>query len=138
MKSAKYLISFFIVSTFLISVSCKKDNKCDAGSGGSLTLVAKLKHHGAVIINDSLRPDTVWVKYNVQDWSGAPSGADAMFIGEYPEDHVHISGLKCGDYYLYASGWDTSSPGGEVVRGGRPYSTEQTSGEIPVDIAVTE
>ncbi len=136
MKLAKYFSLLFISAACILVVSCKKDNKCEAGSGGSLTFVAQLKHHGSVIINDSIRPDTVWIKYNAQDWSGAPAGSDAMFIGEYPEDHVHIAGLKCGDYYFYASGWDASIS--EVVRGGRAYSTEQTSGEIPIDIAVTE
>ena len=136
MKISNYFISSVILTSAMLVASCKKDNKCEAGSGGSLTIVAQLKHHGSVIINDSIRPDTVWIKYNVQDWSGAPSGSDAMFIGEYPEDHVHIPGLKCGDYYLYASGWDASIS--EVVKGGRAYSTEQTSGEIPLDIAVTE
>ncbi len=125
-----------VLGSFAILQACKKDNTCEAGSGGSLTLIAKLKHHGSIIPNDSLRPDTVWIKYNAQDWSGAPSGANAMYIGEFPEDHVHISGLKCGDYYLYASGWDTST--NEVVTGGRAFSTEDEEGELHVDIAVTE
>ncbi len=136
MKSTKYILALIISGTFFLNTSCKKDNKCEAGSGGSLVLVTQLKHHGTVIVNDSLRPDTVWIKYNVQDWSGAPAGSDAVFIGEYPEDHVHISGLKCGDYYLYASGWDTSI--GEIVTGGRAFSTEDESGELHVDIAVIE
>jgi hypothetical protein len=136
MKLMKSLAFSFLAFFILSGTSCKKDNKCDAGSGGSLTLITQLKHHGSVIINDSLRPDTVWIKYNAKDWSGAPSGANAMFIGEYPEDHVHISGLKCGDYYLFASGWDASSS--EIVKGGRAYSTEDNSGELHVDIAVTE
>jgi len=136
MKSIKLLGISALLGFFLLQTSCKKENKCDAGLGGNLTLVSQLKHHGSIIINDSLRPDTVWIKFNVKDWSGAPNGADAMFIGEYPEDHVHISGLKCGDYYLYASGWDTGIS--KVVIGGRAFSTEDDSGELHVDIAVTE
>lgn len=124
------------IAAIAIGTSCKKDNKCEAGSGGSLTLVVQLRHHNALIVNDSLRPDTVWVKYNAKDWSGAPSGADAVFIGEFPEDHVHISGLKCGDYYLFGSGWDNSVS--EIVKGGRAFSTENDSGEESVTIAVTE
>lgn len=134
MNSTKYSLLLAIIGLFMFGISCKKDNKCDAGSGGSLTLVTKLKHHGTIIVNDSLQPDTVWIKYNAKDWSGAPNGADATFIGEYPEDHVHVSGLKCGDYYLYAKGWDRT----QVVFGGRAFSTEDDSGELDVDIAVTE
>ena len=131
-----YILAFCFVTLSLVSTSCKKDNKCEAGSGGNLTVVAYLKHHGRIIPNDSARPDTVWVKYNVQDWAGAPSGADTRFIGEAGEDHVHLEGLKCGDYYFYASGWDTTGP--YLVTGGQKFSTEQESGEINFDIAVTE
>jgi hypothetical protein len=136
------MISFKVASVSIITVAiltfsaCKKDNKCDAGSGGSLNLAVTLKHHGNVIQNDSLRPDTVWIKYNAKDWSNAPAGYDIVFIGEYPEDHVHISGLKCGDYYLYASGWDNAIS--MEVKGGRAFSTENDDGELHVDIAVTE
>jgi hypothetical protein len=120
----------------LSTSSCKKEDKCIAGTGGSLTIVAKLRHHGELIPNDSLRPDTVWVKFNAKDWGGAPNEYDLRFIGEFPEDHVHLSGLKCGDYYFYASGWDTSIV--QLVKGGIPFSTDKESGEIVLDIPVTE
>ena len=137
MKKKSILATTAIAITIILFISsCKKDPSCEAGTGGSLTLVAKLKHHGAVIPNDSAQPDTVWIKFNTQDWSGAPSGYDARFVGEEGEDHVHISGLKCGDYYLYGAGLDTAGP--FIVRGGRSFSTEQTEGEIEVDISVTE
>ncbi|HRH65871.1 MAG TPA: hypothetical protein PLU53_06205 [Bacteroidia bacterium] len=137
MKKISILAPAALAISFIIAISsCKKDNNCDAGTGGSLTLVAKLKHHGVVIPNDSAQPDTVWVKFNTQDWSGAPSGYDARFIGEKGEDHVHMTGLRCGDYYLYAAGLDTSGP--YVVRGGSKFSTEQNEGEIEVDISVVE
>ena len=135
-KNSSMAIVANVISSIFVTSSCKKTDNCDAGTGGSLTLVAKLKHHGVVIPNDSASPDTVWVKFNTQDWSGAPAGYDARFIGEEGEDHVHISGLRCGDYYLYAAGLDTAGP--FVVRGGNKFSTEQNEGEIQVDISVTE
>lgn len=136
-QTLQYLFLITVLGTFTIE-ACKDDdeNNCIGGSGGSLTMVVKLAHHGVLIPNDSLRPDTLWIKYNVSDWSGAPAGYDKMLIGEYPEDHIHVSGMKCGKYYLYASGWDVDL--GEVVRGGIPYETDKSSGEITVTVPVTE
>ena len=118
--------------------SCKNDDQttCVGGSGGNLTIVAKIAHHGMVIPNDSLQPDTVWVKYNTQEWSNAPSGYNLRVIGEAGEDHVHLPNLKCGKYYLYGSGFDTSIQ--QVVKGGIPISTDQSSGELLTTIPVTE
>lgn len=122
------------ISVCLLTTSCKKD--CSAGSGGDLTFVVKLKHHGVIIPNDSLRPDTVWVKYNALTWQNPPSGYDARFIGEFPEDHVHVTQMKCGDYFLYAAGFDASI--NEQVRGGVKFSTDGKNTESLVDIAVVE
>ncbi len=122
------------LSIGLLSTSCKKD--CLAGSGGGLTFVVKLKHHGAIIPNDSLRPDTVWVKYNALTWQNPPSDYDARFIGEFPEDHVHVTQMKCGDYFIYAAGFDASI--NEQVRGGVKFSTDGKTLESQVDIAVIE
>ncbi|REJ81401.1 MAG: hypothetical protein DWQ44_10160 [Bacteroidetes bacterium] len=131
------VLSIIGASIFFLSLSsCKKENKCEAGSGGGVNVTARLLHHDVLIPNDSLRPDTVWIKYNAIDWASAPSGYDARFIGEFGEDHVHINGLKCGDYYFYASGWDSNIS--EVVRGGRSLSFNQGTGEIPLEIFVTE
>lgn len=63
---------------------CKDEETCMAGSGGNLTLVVKLEHHTINIPNDSLRPDTVWVKYNASDWANAPQGYDLQVVGEFP------------------------------------------------------
>ena len=137
MRSISPFVASVIAVIFVLSSSsCKKEDKCIAGTGGNLTIVAKLRHHGTLIPNDSLKPDTVWIKFNAKDWGGAPSGYDMRVIGEFPEYHVHLSGLKCGDYYFYASGWDTSIV--QLVKGGIPFSTDQESGEIVLDIPVTE
>jgi len=132
-----YLFFSAAVLGFVLSLtSCKDDDKCQAGSGGNLTIVAQLAHHGDVIPNDSLYPDTVWVKFNVSDWGNAPAGYDLRFIGEFPEDHVHLDGLKCGKYYLYGSGWDSSI--NMAVKGGKPFETDQQDGELNTTIPVVE
>ncbi len=126
----------FTLAAMVACNGCKDEETCMAGSGGNLTLVVKLEHHTINIPNDSLRPDTVWVKYNASDWANAPQGYDLQVVGDFPEDHVHVEGLKCGQYYLYASGWDTSIS--QVVKGGIPYNTDQSTGEVIVKIPVVE
>lgn len=134
--SSRLLFSAVILTFTSGFFSCKKENKCTAGSGGALSMVVYLKHHGVTIPNDSLRPDTVWVLYNATEWKGAPVGYSARIIGEAGENHVHVPNLKCGDYYLYASGWDTSIT--KNVIGGIPVSTDKESGELEVSVPVSE
>ena len=140
MKIIRSTTALFVSAAILAlsCSSCKNDdqNTCVGGSGGSLTIVAKIAHHGTVIPNDSLQPDTIWVKYNTQEWSNAPSGYNLRVIGEAHEDHVHLPNLKCGKYYLYGSGYDTSIQ--QVVKGGIPISTDQSTGELLTTIPVTE
>ena len=131
-----FLLPAIACGLILSFSSCKDDTTCKAGTGGNLTIVAKLAHHGTVIPNDSLHPDTVWVKFDASDWSNAPQGYNLRLIGEFPEDHVHIEGLQCGKYYLYGSGFDTSI--NMVVKGGKPIDTDQKDGELVTTIAVTE
>ena len=122
---------------FCIFISCKKETKCVAGSGGDISIVARLRHHGVLIPNDSLRPDTVWVKFNATTWSNPPSGYNLRFIGEAGEDHVHVTGLTCGDYFFYGAGYDTTI--GQKVTGGIQYSADGKTKEIdPFNIPVTE
>jgi len=138
------LILFAVVIFLAPFAACKKEKKCEAGTGGGLTLVAFAEHHGVKIFNlDSTQqfpngyPDTVYVKFNTQDSPGlSPSNYDTYFVGEGGEDHIHLEGLKCGDYYFYAVGWDPSI--NERVFGGTKFSTSQNSGEVVVHIPVTE
>jgi hypothetical protein len=136
MKSSYLFLSCALLGLVFSCSSCKDDDSCTAGTGGNLTIVSKLAHHGDVIPNDSLYPDTVWVKFNATDWANAPQGYDLQVIGVFPEDHIHIEGLKCGKYYLYGSGWDASVS--QVVKGGKPFETDQKDGEISTTIPVTE
>ena len=117
----------FVFTTILIS--CKK-----AGLGGDATIAAFSKHHDKAIYGA-----TVYVKFNTKDSPGSGiSGYDATFVGEANEDHVHIEGLKQGNYYFYSVGYDSaiSSP----VYGGRTVTIKRKdkSDEQSLDISVTE
>jgi hypothetical protein len=141
----KNIISSLLIiglSVAFISISCKKKGSdCNAGTGGNLTVVAFLKHHGMVITNKAWHPDTVYVKFNAQNSPGTnPSSYDKFFVGEAGEDHIHLEGLQCGDYYFYGTGLDTTldTIQNPHVSGGIPFSTENTSGEIDLNIPVSE
>jgi hypothetical protein len=130
---------FVVLTSLALSASsgCDDDDDCTAGTGGNLTLVVTPQHHGVTIPNQDYYRDTVMVKFNTQEFPGAnPSSYDLIVVGDSAENHIHVEGLTCGDYYIYAVGLDTSSM--ERVTGGKPFSTDQTSGEISVFVPVTE
>lgn len=136
MKVANYAM-LLAGALILFSFGCKDDDDCTAGTGGDLVLVVSPKHHGEDIYSQGNYRDTVYIKFNTQEFPGAsPSAYDLIAVGDSGEEHVHIHGLKCGDYYIYAVGLDTSL--GERVFGGKPFATTETSGEIVVDIPVAE
>ena len=140
-KSIIYSILSIFLSFSLMSTSCKKKDECEAGTGGNLTVVAYLKHHGRVLANQPGHPDTVFVKFNTQNSPGSsPSNYDTYFIGEVGEDHVHMEGLQCGDYYFYGVAQDTTldTIQNPHVVGGIPFSTDNTSGEMEFSIPVSE
>jgi hypothetical protein len=117
--------------------SCKKGNKCDAGTGGNVTVIATLKHHSKIIPSQANYLDTVYVKFNTSDFPGSDIASyDAYFVGSISEIPVRITGLKCGQYYLYGAGFDTVLS--DRVKGGVPFSTELESGEVSINIPVTE
>jgi hypothetical protein len=136
----KSFITRFLLPAMFLAVcisACKKDEKCTASTGGNVTIIAYLKHHTMPIISHASYPDTVMVKFNTQEFPGTnPASYDLVIDGEAGEDHVHIPGVTCGDYYLYAAGFDTTI--NERVSGGIPFTTSASSGEVTVTVPVTE
>lgn len=132
--STAALVSFIIISVFL---ACKKNDACVGGSGGSVTLVAYPQHHSKPILNQMNHLDSAYVKYNTQDLPGTKASSyDAILVGEANEDHVHIPSLKCGKYYIYMVGYDTTIH--LRVAGGTPIEITQSTGEKIITVPVTE
>ena len=130
----KIFIISIILSLLKIITSC-----CKPGTGGEATIVAFPQHHGRSIINHMGYPDTVYVKFNAKDLPGTkPSDYNTYFIGEGREDHVHLKGLHCGSYYLYAVGYDSSI--NQRVTGGIAIkiSHKDRKHEIDLNVPVTE
>ena len=114
------------------------DGTCEyAGTGGNTTIVALPKHHGAAITSSSTYLDSAYIKFNTLESPGSdPSSYDLVLAGEEGEDHVHLPGMKPGKYYIRMTGFDTSIS--ERVVGGIPYTLTQSSGEVDVNVPVTE
>ncbi len=128
----KNLFLSVVILTCILSFvsSCKKE--CKGGSGGSLTIVAFPKHHGA-----DTKPLWAFVKFDTQEFPGAsPSNYDLQIAGDTTENHIEIENVKCGSYYIYQIAIDPAI--NDTVVGGVPFSTEETSGEVNVNVAVTE
>ena len=159
----KLFIFIAIASAFYAASGCKTEGCTDpisidydsnadkdngscryAGEGGGVTLVAIPQHHGKAIISgtfsypDSVsHPDSAFVKFNVVESPGSsPSSYDLHIEGEFGEEHVHVPGLKPGKYFIYMTGYDSTIS--RFVRGGIPVVISQSSGEMDLNVPVSE
>jgi hypothetical protein len=101
---------------------------CIAGSGGEATLTAYAVYNSNYIPNYYTHQDTAYVKYGTLLSPGTqPEDYDTYYLSEAGEDHIHCSGLKCGDYFIYRTAWD--SVAGVSRYGGAAISLSETGGE---------
>lgn len=108
----KKCISITIIIVFLMVNACKHEPdpgpSCVAGSGGSLTIVAYAKHGISFIPNYYTHPDTAFIKFGTTSSPGTdPANYNTYFVGDPLEDHIHCFGLKCGNYFIYRTAWDS-------------------------------
>lgn len=138
MELLKITLSATLVISFLSIFSCRKEG-CEAGTGGEVTLKIMPEHHGVPIYNSQNYRDTVYVKFNATDFPGPDrSNFDLVMWGNANENFVKVSGLKCGQYYIMVSGFDTSAQWNIRVVGGIPLNFSESSGEKLVTVPVTE
>ncbi|MEZ5047664.1 MAG: hypothetical protein R2831_11810 [Chitinophagaceae bacterium] len=120
-----YILIFFVFIT--ATLGCKKPK---AGLGGQANLVVVAKHHTAVI--DSA---TVYIKFNTKEAPLQLSSYDLKQTIQSTSSNTIFEGLKKGDYYIYAEGWDESIQA--AVKGGLPYTIKEEI-TLNIDVAVTE
>ena len=128
------LTLFAAIITMIFTTTCKKEGEptCNAGTGGNISLVIHPAHHG-----NPIPGATAYIEFNTQSNAGATSNYDLTVHGEASEDHIHVNGLRCGDYFIYCVGYDSAI--NQQVFGGIPFVIKPNqSGEIDVHVPVTE
>jgi hypothetical protein len=108
---------------------------CVAGSGGSVTIVVFAEHAGVSLPNYYTHRDTAFIKFGTTTSPGInPSNYNTYFVSEAGEDHIHCMGLKCGDYFVYRTAWDSVA---NVTRyGGYGISFADTTGDKIIHVSV--
>ena len=108
---------------------------CVAGTGGNVTLAVHARFGGTNIPNYVTHPDTAFIKFGTTISPGVhPGNYDIFFTGSPGEDHIHCPELKCGDYFIYRTAWDSVA---NVRRyGGTGITVSETSGEKEVFVDV--
>lgn len=132
---ALYILTFGMTAFF---ASCHKDDSCNAGTGGNNSIKATLLHHTKVISPKVGYPDTLFIKYDTKDFPGEnASDFDAYFVNsDTAISTIEITGLKCGDYYLFGTGWDADIS--QRVKGGIPVTIAEDAGVLTKNVPVTE
>ncbi len=134
MKSI-FFIAFACFSCII--VSCKKQKRCSAGTGGDITLIASPKHHILPIFSKVPYLDTIYLKFNTSESPGpGTSDYDIFFVGTVGTSNVRCEGLKCGDYYILATGFDSTIDA--RVFGGLPITLSEGENEKSIDVPVVE
>ncbi|MFI5135527.1 MAG: hypothetical protein ACHQD9_06715 [Chitinophagales bacterium] len=118
--------------------SCKKQNSCIAGTGGPVMVAVFPKYDGRAVYNLQNYRDTAYVKFNTHNSPGTSTkDFDLVVSGNAGEDHVHLLNLKCGDYFIYMTGLDTTL--NKRVSGGIPITLTQDYGiEVDYDVPLSE
>jgi hypothetical protein len=136
-KTWPLVLSALLVLTVF---SCKKNDdkpvtQCVAGTGGDVNLVSYAVHNGDTLMNYESHPDTAFVKFGASTFPGTnPSSYDTYFVSEEGEDHIHIKGLKCGQYFIYRTAYN--EPDSTRYLGTLSINFTKTSGEIDTAIIV--
>ncbi|MBI4944877.1 MAG: hypothetical protein HY840_00590 [Bacteroidetes bacterium] len=121
MSTANCQLVFLLFVFCFLFISCHK-----AGTGGNASLMVYPQHHDVPIINHVGYPDTVFLKFNVDELSGTrPSDYDVFYVGTPREDFIHCDGLKAGKYFVYAVGYDS-------------FYMQRVSGGIPLKIKYSQ
>lgn len=96
------------------------------------------QHHGKPVINRAPYLDSAFIKFNAVNYPGPlPSDYDLVVAGAtVGSDFINVPGMKCGQYYIYMTGFDTVF--NARVVGGTPVDFSTSSGTVQFIIPITE
>jgi hypothetical protein len=96
-----------IAMAAIVLFGCKKN-----GTGGDADIHANIKHHSLPI-----KGATLYVKFNATELPSDPTtDYDLKEVGCPLCTDIHVEGLRPGNYFLYATGYDSTIM--QTVRGG--------------------
>ena len=135
------LMPHFIINTllavFIITFSsCSKEEDTpiieEAGVGGNAWINGHVMHHDDAIVNA-----IVYIKYGATELPGIdPSLYDDHDTSSASDAHYNFNDLKKGNYYLFATGYDSSCACD--VFGGTPTKIVSDMETVEINVPVTE
>jgi len=135
------LAAFLWLTLVVFFSSCKDEEDeqpvdlCDEGRTGQLVISATMIHHTRPIKGCDL-----YIKYNATEFPGEDTSLYDYHVTAPGNSAVAVvDSLNCGNYYLYAVGIDSLlDPSGWLCKGGLPFSTDQKSGSVSLNVYITE
>ena len=125
----KITISILTCVLAFLFTCCRKND-----TGGDASIIIHTAHH-----ESNVKGATVYVKFDAWEMpADIAANYDLKVTAEQDGDHIHITGLRYGNYYLYAVGYDSTTS--QNVYGGVPVTIawKERNNEIEIHIPVTE
>lgn len=134
----KPILFLMLLSVLSLGCSKKDETLCVASEGGSCNLILFPQHHEEPIVSQLNYLDSAFIKFNTREFPGDDkSKYDLIVVGDLGSDKVIIENLKCGNYFIYMTGYDQSIS--ERVKGGIPFTiSEGFVGTKNIVVPVTE
>lgn len=123
----KFYHFVFIAGLFLFTFSgCEKE-----GLGGESMVSGNVSHHSTAIPNA-----LVYVKIDATESAGTDVNNYDHSVAADGNGDYSISSLKKGNYFLFATGWDSSVS--QTVIGGVPIRIDEKDANLTINVPVTE